>query len=684
MPKLRGLHLLARDHHLLLARLFIALSILAIQLVTAVPASADWTPDTKLSTGTVYSDTPKVAVSGNNVHVVWADQRDNGSTYQVYYKRSTDGGLTWGTDTKLTSISTGATDPCVVASGNTVHIAWGAINADSENYDIYYQRSTDNGQTWGVAINLSNGADDHSFKPALAFSGNNVYAVWYYRSDYQIYYSVSTDSGQTWGTPAQLSQSDYRAMNPAIAAAGSNVFAVWEDRSDRRSNSHIYYNRSTNGGSTWGSAASLSTAVPIANNASVALSGNNVYVIWEDSRSGSLWQVYFRLSSDGGGTWGTETALSAGCSSAFVPVVTVSGSNVYVVWEDNRGTTTQLYYNHSTNGGQTWAGDAQLSSSPSWAGTPYAAASSSNVVHVVWGDARDSSQCIYYKRNSSAAPAQANTTSASISTTLGSVSINIDNGSISNSSWVPPGNIMCSAPNGYIFPYGMFSFNITGLSAGQTVRVTLRLPNPMPLGSKYYKCINGNMVDYTSLVTRVDTNTLILALTDGGLGDADGVANGIIVDPGGPAFPLSTTPATHQSSMPTAPQAPVSLSNITIKNASLSAKKVTPGTPVTVTADVANTGTGNGTSVVKVYVNGAEEAQQGVMVNSGGTSTLTFDIIRNEPGTYSVYVGGTSAGSFKIEAFSESDIILFSSMVFVGLAFMLGVIMLWRRQRSEY
>ncbi len=273
-------------------------------------------------------------------------------------------------------------------------------------------------------------------------------------------------------------------------------------------------------------------------------------------------------------------------------------------------------------------------------------------------------------------------TTATVNTTLGAVNLSIDNGSLCNVNWLNPGTIRCSAPNGFILPYGMFSFNITGLSAGQTARVTIKFPNPLPLSTKYYKCINGNMVDCTSLVTRIDPYTLILALTDGGLGDADGTANGIIVDPGGPAFALSTTPATHQSSMPTAPQAPVSLSNIKVKSASLSATKVSPGTSVTVTADLANLGTGNGTSVIKVYVNGEVEAQQAVTVNSGGASAVTFDITRNEPGTYSVYVGGTSAGSYKVEAFSESDFILISSIVLVGLAFVLGVIMLWRRQRA--
>ena len=270
-------------------------------------------------------------------------------------------------------------------------------------------------------------------------------------------------------------------------------------------------------------------------------------------------------------------------------------------------------------------------------------------------------------------------TTASFNTGLGTVNLNTDAGSVSNAAWLAPADMRCSAPSGFIFPYGMFSFNIGNLTAGQTARVTLKFPNPLPLGTTYYKCINGSLVDCTSLVTRVDEYTLIITLTDGGLGDADGVANGTIVDPGGLAFPLGT-PQSSSAQMPvTAPQKPVSLSNISVKSASLSATKVAPGEKVTVTASVANTGTGNGTSTIKLLVNGAEDSKQGVSVNSGGSSTVTFDVSRIEPGTYTVYVGGISAGSFTVDEFTPNTI-LFISGALVFFALVGGMIWITRRR----
>jgi hypothetical protein len=192
------------------------------------------------------------------------------------------------------------------------------------------------------------------------------------------------------------------------------------------------------------------------------------------------------------------------------------------------------------------------------------------------------------------------------------------------------------------------------------------------------------MVDCTRIMTRLNDSTLVLSLTDGGLGDADGLANGTIVDPGGPVEPVEAAQVYGQGTMSTTitQQAPVALPAISVKSASLSATKVAPGTPVTITADVANTGTSNGTASIKVYVNGQEESSQGVTVTSGSNTPLTFTVSRNEPGTYSVYVGGTSAGSFTVDWFADSTILIISGAAIL-FAFAIGAIFVTRRKQAH-
>jgi len=86
------------------------------------------------------------------------------------------------------------------------------------------------------------------------------------------------------------------------------------------------------------------------------------------------------------------------------------------------------------------------------------------------------------------------------------------------------------------FPHGFISWTVTGLTPGQTIVITITYPSIIPAGAQYWKIIGGTWVDVTSLVGDNDgDNILTLTITDGGFGDADGTANGIISDPGGVA-----------------------------------------------------------------------------------------------------------------------------------------------------
>ncbi|MHB8086420.1 MAG: CARDB domain-containing protein, partial [Dehalococcoidia bacterium] len=156
--------------------------------------------------------------------------------------------------------------------------------------------------------------------------------------------------------------------------------------------------------------------------------------------------------------------------------------------------------------------------------------------------------------------------------------------------------------------------------------------------------------------------------------------NGTIVDPCGPAF-MDTSP--HQSSAPQVPtvaQGPAPIANIAVQSASLSTAKVAPGAAVTVTADIANKGTANGSSQIKLYVNGQEEAHQGVTLSSGTSTPVKFTVSRDEPGTYSVYVGSISAGTFEVDRFSDPNIILYISGALLLFALIGGVILMATRR----
>ena len=98
-------------------------------------------------------------------------------------------------------------------------------------------------------------------------------------------------------------------------------------------------------------------------------------------------------------------------------------------------------------------------------------------------------------------------------------------------------------PRGIKLPLGQLSFTITGTVPGGTVQLSLAADSSLNV-SNYYKR-NRLTNAWTNIATAVavgsgSTTRVGFSLTDGGPYDSDGVANGIIVDPGGVGVNLLT------------------------------------------------------------------------------------------------------------------------------------------------
>jgi hypothetical protein len=90
-------------------------------------------------------------------------------------------------------------------------------------------------------------------------------------------------------------------------------------------------------------------------------------------------------------------------------------------------------------------------------------------------------------------------------------------------------------------PSGIVGFTITGVSTTAPVQVQTYWPGTAP--TAYYKYQDGQWFNFTANAT-FNGNVVTLSLVDGGDGDADGVVNHEITDPGGvanapPPFPFS-------------------------------------------------------------------------------------------------------------------------------------------------
>ena len=114
----------------------------------------------------------------------------------------------------------------------------------------------------------------------------------------------------------------------------------------------------------------------------------------------------------------------------------------------------------------------------------------------------------------------------------GALSLETSAGTLTAVTAVDPatlGNI----PTGASFPSGAVAFTVSDLAPGATVTVRVIFPVGV-LATKYFKFHDGGWFDASASASFAG-NVVTLTLTDGGVLDDDGAANGVIVDPGGPA-----------------------------------------------------------------------------------------------------------------------------------------------------
>ncbi len=363
---------------------------------------AQWQPDVRLTndpaeSGTSGNNAWCIASSGSIAHAVWFDLRVG--NYEIYYKRSTDGGVSWGTDTRLTNNSAVSGYPSVAVSGSVVHVVL-HDNRDG-NYEIYYKRSTDAGLTWGTDTRLTNNSAG-SLRPSVSLSGQVVHVVWRDNRDgnEEIYYKRSTDGGVSWEMDTRLTNNSAVSGNPSVSVSGQIVNVLWHDLRD--GNYEIYYKRSTDGGVSWGTDTRLTNNSAASYDPTSSISGQVVHLVWSDLRDGNP-EVYYKRSTDGGSNWSADIRLTNNTAPSWYPSISVDGSFVHIVWYDERDGNAEMYYKRSTDVGVTWGADTRLTNNSAGSYDPSISVSG-QVVHIVWKDNRDGNEEIYYKRDPTGNP----------------------------------------------------------------------------------------------------------------------------------------------------------------------------------------------------------------------------------------------------------------------------------------
>lgn len=376
-------------------------TVLAMAVLTLVfsaqVARAGWSANQRLTWTSTGSYSPCIAVDSKNaIHVVFYDGVP-GPTAELYYKKSTDGGASWSTAQRLTWNSGESIGPTIsVDSNDAVHVVW----ADDTPGDaqVYYKRSTDGGVTWGPAKRLT-WISGWSECPAIAIdAGNTIHIAWHvYISEPfngEIYYKKSTDGGTTWSANKRLTFNSGHSLWPAIAVGSGNaVHVVWHD--DTPGYYAIFYKGSSDGGTTWTASRNLTAALSYAMYPDMTIDSNNaIHLVWEGSSS----EVYYKQSSDGGATWSPSKRFTWTAGLSGQPVIALDSSQaIHVIWTDNTPGNYELYLKRSFDGGASWGAPQRLTWTQGGSYGPAMAVDSGDTIHLVWQDDTPGNMEIYYK-----------------------------------------------------------------------------------------------------------------------------------------------------------------------------------------------------------------------------------------------------------------------------------------------
>ena len=122
-------------------------------------------------------------------------------------------------------------------------------------------------------------------------------------------------------------------------------------------NNEIILKKSIDGGTTWTNVR-LTTNSGNSQAPSVAVNGNEVYVVYQDDVYGAGYsnEIILKKSIDGGSTW-ANTRLTTNSGNSQAPAVSVSGSEVFVAYQDDvygAGYSNEIILKKSIDGGSTW------------------------------------------------------------------------------------------------------------------------------------------------------------------------------------------------------------------------------------------------------------------------------------------------------------------------------------------
>ncbi|MCX6285151.1 MAG: T9SS type A sorting domain-containing protein [Bacteroidetes bacterium] len=208
-----------------------------------------WSPHLQLTNALGRSEDEAIMAQGSHIHMAWNDNRYN-NKMQIFYKHSSDYGITWSPDDTIAPPFGYGTMVSVDSANVDVPYA----GAASGHYQIQIVQSADTGSSWGMNKDLTNDPDTTFYYPYMVRDGSELHLT-YVKAYIGGQYLHSGDGGTNWDVPFTFFSGNI-GITAFTAYTGCALHIIYMSNTDH----HIHYMRNPTGNN--GRHCNIATAVP--------------------------------------------------------------------------------------------------------------------------------------------------------------------------------------------------------------------------------------------------------------------------------------------------------------------------------------------------------------------------------------------------------------------------------------
>jgi hypothetical protein len=396
------------------------------------PIFSNVTNITNNPTDSVYA---QIVANDNNVYMIWQEsvtQNPNEKNYDIFFIKSEDNGNTFSKPINLSNNPGFSEHPQIAVSKNGVFIVW-ADNTNSNNTEIMFTKSEDNGTTFSKVINLSNNSQNSNNQEISAFD-ENVYVVWqdidsttnFYGNEIneaaekkpltKIMFKASLDIGKTFKDSIELVNNTNDAY-PKVNSYKEHVYVTWNsensnsssENDDDNENSGLFFIKSSNKGNNFEN--SIRMAHYNFGESQISVNENKVFIVWGGLHAKNIKDIYFVQSDDNGTTFTDPYIISEKSTGTAAENrndtdkinspsnVEISTNNpTYIVWQEKMSQENQdIFIATNIKNDMQYSKIINLSNNSGISECP-SIAISNNYIYIVWEDITPGNHEILFTR----------------------------------------------------------------------------------------------------------------------------------------------------------------------------------------------------------------------------------------------------------------------------------------------